>query len=86
MSLPIMTYQPVGDKKNTDFFNDYRLKIYQRRKSSGIDDLLENICALVVQVETGDALAYMEELYLMTPFRFQDAYLNDTHKIYIMQA
>ncbi|SMG62743.1 hypothetical protein BMETH_127711211809, partial [methanotrophic bacterial endosymbiont of Bathymodiolus sp.] len=40
MSLPIMTYQPVGDKKNTDFFNDYRLKIYHRRKSSGIDDLL----------------------------------------------
>ncbi len=86
MSLSIMTYQPVGDKKNSDFFNDYRLKIFQRRKSSGIDDLLENLCALVVQVETGDALAYMEELYLLTPFRFQDAYLNETHKIYIMQA
>ena len=86
MSFPIMTYQPVGDKKNSDFFNDYRLKIYQRRQSSGIEDLLENICALVVQVETGDALAYMEELYLMTPFRFESAYLNATHKIYIMQA
>lgn len=86
MNLPIMTYQPVGDKKNSDFFNEYRLKIYQRRQSSGIEDLLDTICALVVQVETGDALAYMQELYLLTPYRFQEAYLNETHKIYIMQS
>ena len=86
MSIDTMTYQPVGDKKNSDFFNDYRLKIYQRRKSSGLEDLLENICALVVQVETGDAISYMEELYQMTPYRFRDAYLNETHKIYIMES
>jgi hypothetical protein len=86
MSLDIMSYQPVGDKKNSDFFNEYRLKIYQRRKSSGLEELLEHICALVVQVETGDALAYIEELYLMTPYRFRDAYLNETHKIYILEG
>jgi hypothetical protein len=86
MSVQINSYKPVGDKKSSDFFNEYRLKIYQRRQSCGLDDLLEHISALVVQVETGDALAYMEELYLLTPFRFQDAYLNATHKIYIMQA
>ena len=62
MSLYIMSYEPVGDKKNSDFFNEYRLKIYERRKSSGLEDLLGNMCAIVVQVETGDALAYMEEL------------------------
>lgn len=86
MSLDIMEYEPVGDKKNSDFFNEYRLKIYQRRKSSGIEDLLKDICALVVQVETGDALPYMQELYLMSPYRFRDAYLNETHKIYLLEA
>ena len=86
MSLDILSYQPVGDKKSSDFFNEYRLKIYQRRKASGLEELLEHLCALVVQVENGDALHYIEELYLMTPYRFRDAYLNETHKIYILEA
>ncbi len=86
MNLNLSDYQPVGDKKNSDFFNEYRQKIYERRRSSGLEDLLQEIFALVVQVETGDALPYMEELYLMTPYRFRDAYLNATHKIYIMES
>ena len=45
-----------------------------------------NIFALVVQVETGDALAYMEELYLMTTYRFTHAFVSDTHKIYFMES
>ena len=64
MSVDIMTTAPLGDKKNSDFFNEYRLKVFERRKKSGLEDLLKNICALVVQVETGDAISYLEELYL----------------------
>ncbi len=36
MSVDTMATEPLGDKKNSDFFNEYRLKIYERRKSSGI--------------------------------------------------
>lgn len=86
MSFDLLDYRPVGDKKNSDFFNEYRLKIFERRQSSGLTDLLQEICALVVQVETGDALPYIEELYWMTPYRFRDAYLNATHKIYILES
>lgn len=78
MSLELMNYQPVGDKKNSDLFNEYRIKIYERRKSSGLEDLLKGVCALVVQVETGDAISYLQELYIMTPYRFREAYQNDT--------
>jgi hypothetical protein len=79
MSLDIMTVAPLGDKKNC-------LKIYERRKKSGLEELLKNICALVVQVETGDALSYLEELYLMTPYRLLCTYLNETHKIYFLES
>ena len=72
MSLDITTWQPLGDKKNSDFFNEYRPKIYERRRASGLEDLLGTICGIVVQVDHGDALAYMEELYLMTPYRFRN--------------
>lgn len=57
MRLDISTFEPLGDKKNSDFFNEYRLKIYQRRQQSGLEELLDGICALVVQVETRDALS-----------------------------
>ena len=56
MSFDIMTYEPEGDKKNSDFFNEYRLKIYERRESSGLMQLLGNLRGIAVQVETGDAL------------------------------
>ena len=81
-----MTWEPLGDKQSSDFFNEYRLKIYERRRASGLADLLGRICALVVQVDHGDALAYMEELYLMTPYRFSCARLNETHKVYFLRA
>ena len=42
MSVDIMTAAPLGDKKNSDFFNEYRLKVYERRKKSGLEDLLKN--------------------------------------------
>ena len=43
MSLDLMTWEPLGDKKNSDFFNEYRLKIYERRRASGLEDLLARI-------------------------------------------
>ena len=86
MSLDVMSYEPVGDKKNSDFFNEYRMRIYERRKSSGLDELLDKLCALVVQVEKGDALAYLEELYLMTPYRLLVCYMNQTHKMYFLES
>lgn len=79
-----LTYEPKGDKHNSDYFDEYRVKIYERRKTSGLDALLGDICAVVVQVQTGDAFAYLKELYLMTPYRYRTGYISDTHKIYCL--
>lgn len=78
------TYIPKGDKKNSDYFNEYRMKIYERRQLSGLDDLLGDMAAVVVQVQTGDALHYLKELYLMMPYRLAASYISDTHKIYCL--
>lgn len=84
MSFDLMTYEHVGDKKNSDFFEEYRLKIYQRRLSSGLDQLLGKMRGVVIQVETGDALFYLEELYMMSPYRFAAAFRSDTHNVFVM--
>ena len=84
MTVDNMTYQPKGDKKNSEFFDEYRLRIYERRRSSGLEDLLGNMRAIVVQVETGDATAYLRELYLMGPYRLSAAFKSNTHRLYVL--
>jgi len=79
-----LNYTPKGDKHNSAYFDEYRIKIYERRIASGLSDLIGNICAIVVQVQTGDAIPYLKELSMMTPYRYQRSFLNDTHKIYCL--
>lgn len=77
-------YRPKGDKKNTDYFNEYRMKIYERRQVVGLKELYGDICGIVVQVQTGDAISYLNELYIMTPYRYAVSYISATHKIYFL--
>lgn len=84
MSFDFMNYKTQGDKKNSSFFEEYKLKVYERRKKSGLNDLLGQMRALVMQVQSGDGISCLEELYLMTPFRLTAAYINNTHKIYFL--
>ena len=86
MALDIMTTDPVGYKANSDFFNEYRFKIYERRRQSGLEDLLGNMRGLVIQVEHGDAPSYLQELYRMTPYRFDCARLNETHRVMFLSV
>jgi hypothetical protein len=80
-----MQYTPKGDKKNSDYFNEYRIKIYERRQSSGLNDLIGNMKAIIVQVQTGDGLLYLQELYAMMPYRYHKSFISDTHRIYILK-
>ncbi|MEQ8785261.1 MAG: hypothetical protein RIC55_03145 [Pirellulaceae bacterium] len=86
MAIDVLNYTPKGDKKNSEQFETYRGKIYERRRSSGLDELLGNLRAVVVQVEHGDAAAYLRELYLMGPYRFDAGFTNDTHRVYVLMA
>ena len=84
--MDLATYTPMGDKKNSDFFEEYLPKVYERRQASGLDQIVGNTAALVVQVEHGDAVDYMAELTAMGPYRFVAARLIDTHKVYVLQS
>ena len=44
---------PRGDKRNTPFFEEHLLRVYERRASSGLDQLVGPMAALVVQVDHG---------------------------------
>ncbi len=84
--IDLATYTPMGDKKNSEFFEEYLPRVYDRRKKSGLDEIVGNTAALVVQVEHGDGVDYLAELTAMGPYRYQAARLTDTHKVYVMQS
>lgn len=86
MGFDLLTYQHVGDKKNSEFFEEYRGKIYERRISSGLDQLLGKMRGVFIQVDSGDAVSYLEELYMMSPYRHSAAFRSATHNIHILES
>ena len=40
-------YKPEGDKKNSVFFNEFLPQVYERRVSSGLDDMLTTMAAVM---------------------------------------
>src|SRR5215204_3559876 len=84
--LDLATYIPMGDKKNSDFFEEYLPRVYERRAQSGLNQIVGNMAAVVVQVEHGDAINYLAELAVMGPYRHQATRLTDTHKVHMLQS
>lgn len=84
MGIDLLQHVPEGDKRNSAFFNEYRQKIVERRLSLGLDQLLGQLRALIVHVQTGDGLPYLGELALMTPYRLIGSYINSSHRIFVL--
>ncbi len=53
--IDLATYVPKGDKKNSDFFEEYLPRVYERRADSGLPDIVGDMSGVVIQVDHGDA-------------------------------
>ena len=84
--MDLLNYKPLGDKENSPFFEEYLPKVYERRIASGLDELVREMAAVVVQVEHGDAIKYIAELAVMGPYRLIDAALTDTHRVFLLRS
>ncbi len=86
MTFDPKSYKPRGDKKNSDFFVEYLPRIYERRQSTGVADLVGNMRAIMLQVEPSAMLDTLTELYVMTPYRHLASYLGATHRFAVLQS
>ena len=86
MAIDVTTYEPKGDKKNSEYFDEYRGKIYERRIKSGLSELLGEMQAIFVQVDTGHGVDYIVELTVMTAYRLEGTYVSDTHRAFVMMS
>ena len=84
--MDLINYTPLGDKKNSEYFEEFLPRVYERRASSGLDDTRRDMAGVVVQVQHGDGVDYLAELACMGPYRLQTVRLTDTHKVYFLQS
>ncbi len=84
--IDLATYELQGDKKNSEFFNEYLSKVYERREAAGLGQIVDEMAAVVVQVSHGDGIKYLAELAVMGPYRLVEARLSDTHRVYVLKS
>lgn len=64
------TLPRCGDKKNSDFFEDYLPRLLEERDRCGLTEMIGGIEALMISVEPGNSVEYIAELALMTPYQY----------------
>ena len=84
--IDLKTYKSLGDKENSAFFEEYLPRVYERRAAAGLDELVREMAAVVIQVEHGDGVGYLAELAVMGPYRLIDSRLTDTHRVYLLRS
>ena len=84
--IDLGTYTPEGDKENSDFFNEFLPRVYERRAMSGLPQIVGRMAGAVIQVEHGDAINYLAELAVMGPYRLVEARLSETHRVFVLRS
>jgi hypothetical protein len=77
--------QRFGDKKNSDFFEEYVYRLLAERDSSGLTEMIGGIEALIISVEPGNSVEYITELALMTPYQYLVTLDSDQHWTHVLR-
>jgi len=80
-----LTFARQGDKLNSDFFNEYLIKLLEERDRSGLTDNIHEIDAIMITVDPGHSIRYVAELALMTPYHYLVTLESETHWTHILR-
>ena len=74
-----------GDKKNSDFFEEYLYRLLEERDRSGLTEMIGGIEALMISVEPGNSVEYIAELALMTPYQYLVTLDSEKHLTHVLR-
>ncbi len=84
--MPCSTNLPrFGDKKNSEFFEDYLTRLLEERDRSGLTDMIGGVEALMIRVEPGNSVEYIAELALMTPYQYLVTLDSEKHLTHVLR-
>jgi len=82
---PSLSFPTHGDKKSSLFFNEYLGKLLEERDSLGLSNMIQEIDAMMLTVDPGKSVEYIEELCLMSPYEYLVTLESDSHWTHILR-
>ncbi len=74
-----------GDKKNSQFFEEYLPRLLEARDRSGLTEMIGGIEAMMISVEPGNSVEYIAELALMTPYQYLVTLDSPKHLTHVLR-
>lgn len=85
IKLKSLGFPRNGDWLNSGFFETYLQRLLEERDRSGLTDMIGGIEALMITVEPGNAIKYIAELTLMTPYHYLVTLDGERHRTHILR-
>ena len=86
MTTSSLNHERHGDKKNSDFFEDYLQRLLDERDRVGLTDMIREIDAIMITVDPGHSLRYIGELALMTPYHYLVTLESESHWTHVLRV
>lgn len=80
-----LSFPVQGDKENSSFFNEYLNKLLEERDGLGLSDMIHQIDAMLLAVDPGKAIEYIEELCLMSPYHYLVTLESESHWTHVLR-
>lgn len=84
--LPDQPFERHGDKQNSDFFEDYLLRIYKKRDEDGTTDNIGLMSSIIIQVEPSLAKMLIAEVSLMTLHEYVRSFEHGDYRYHLMRT
>jgi hypothetical protein len=72
--------------QNSLFFNEYLQKLLEERDEQGLSEMIQEIDAMMLTVEPGNAIEYLGELCLMSPYYYLATLESASHWTHILRV
>jgi hypothetical protein len=82
---PSLSFPVHGDKENSSCFNEYLVKLLEERDSLGLSSLIQQIDAMMLTVDPGKSIEYIEELCLMSPYHYLVTLESESHWSHLLR-
>lgn len=80
-----LSFPRQGDKLNSDFFEEYLVRLLDERDRSGLTGMIHEIEAMMITVDPGHSIRYIGELCLMTPYEYLVTLESEDHWTHILR-
>lgn len=85
MQYNSLNYARHGDKQNSEFFEEYLVKLLEERDSMGLTAMIHEIDALMITVDPDHSIQYIAEMALMTPYHYLVTLESEKHWTHILR-